>query len=122
MDRWEALFAFWNSFGVKAYEENSVPSDPANRPDFPYITYEAMVSPWNADVLMSASIWTRSTSWEQADGLSDEVENRIKDGYTIPYDGGIIVIYPNDPFAKHMGEPDDDLVKRVLLGPRYHFH
>lgn len=122
MDRWEALFAFWNSFGIEAFEENSVPTDPNTRPDFPYITYEAMVSPWNADVLMSASIWTRSTSWEEADRLSDEVENRIKDGYTIPYDGGIIVIYPNDPFAKHMGEPTDDLVKRVLLGPRYHFH
>lgn len=122
MDRWEALFAFWNSFGVEAFEENSVPSGPTNRPDFPYITYEASVSPWNADVLMSASIWTRSTSWEEADRIADTIEATIKNGYTQPYDGGIIWIVPNDPLSKHMGDPDDDMVKRNLFGVRYHFH
>ena len=88
----------------------------------PYITYEASVSPWNADVLMSASIWTRSTSWEEADRIADTIENTIKDGYTQPYDGGIIWIVPNDPLSKHMGDPDDDMIKRNLFGVRYHFH
>lgn len=122
MDRWSALYAFWSGFGVPAYEENSVPTDPNTRPDFPYITYEASVSPWNADVLMSASIWTRSTSWEEADRIADTIEGTIKNGYTQPYDGGIIWIVPNDPLSKHMGDPDDDMIKRNLFGVRYYFH
>ena len=121
MDRWSALYAFWSGFGVPAYEENSVPSG-VNRPDYPYITYEASVTPWDGDVLGSASIWTRSTSWEEADEIADLIENTIKDGYVQPYDGGMIYIVPNDPLSKHMGEPDDDMVKRNLFGVRYHFH
>lgn len=121
MDRWEALYAFWSQFGVTAYEENSVPTDPLTRPDFPYITYEASVSPWNADVLMSASIWTRSTSWEEADRIADVIEQTIKDGFVQHYDGGMIYIVPNDPLSKHMGDPDDDMIKRNLFGVRYYF-
>lgn len=121
MDRWQALYAFWSGFGVPAYEENSVPSG-SLAPSFPYITYEASVSPFDADVLMSASIWTRSTSWEQADEIADTIENTIKDGYVVPYDGGMIYIVPNDPLSKHMSEPTDDMVKRNLFGVRYHFH
>lgn len=121
MDRWQALYAFWSGFGVPAYEENSVPSG-VNEPSMPYITYEAAVSPWDADVLLSASVWTRSTSWEQADRIADAIENKIKGGFLVPYDGGMIFIVPNDPFSKHMNEPDDDMVKRVLIGPRYYFH
>lgn len=70
----------------------------------------------------SASIWTRSTSWEDADEIADLIENTIKDGYVQPYDGGMIYIVPNDPLSKHMAEPDDDMVKRNLFGVRYHFH
>lgn len=121
MDRWEALYAFWASFGVPAYEENSVPTGD-NRPNYPFITYEASVTPWNGDVLMSASIWTRSTSWEEADRIADLIEARIKDGYIQPYDSGLIYIVPNDPLSKHMAEPSDDMVKRNLFGVRYHFH
>lgn len=121
MDRWSALYAFWSGFGVPAYEENSVPSG-VNRPGYPYITYEAQVTPWDGDVLGSASIWTRSTSWEEADEIADLIENTIKDGYVQTYDGGMIYIVPNDPLSKHMAEPDDDMVKRNLFGVRYHFH
>ena len=50
------------------------------------------------------------------------IENTIKNGYTLPYDGGIIWIVPNDPLSKHMGDPDDDMIKRNLFGVRYYFH
>lgn len=122
VDRWEALYAFWSSFGVAAYEENSVPTDPDHRPDYPYITYEASVSPFDSDVLLAASIWTRSTSWEDADRIADAVEAKIRDGFVQPYDGGMIYIVPNDPLSKHTGDPDDDLIKRNLFGARFLFH
>ena len=36
MTKAAAIYQFWNSFGLTAYEENSVPTDAT----FPYITYQ----------------------------------------------------------------------------------
>ena len=43
MDRYEAQYAFWSSFGVPAYEQNSVPD--LDDLTFPYITFEAAATP-----------------------------------------------------------------------------
>ena len=40
MTKAAAIYQFWNSFGLTAYEENTVPDDAA----FPYITYQ-LVTP-----------------------------------------------------------------------------
>ena len=121
MDRYEAQYAFWSSFGVPAYEENTVPDE--DDITFPYITYEAVSSPWEGDALISASIWTRSTSWLQADTLADAVETALKDGGQIlHYDGGIIWMTAESPFAQNMGDPEDDRIRRKLLSCTLHFY
>ena len=99
MDRWEAQYQFWNSFGVPAYEVNSVPD--LDDVDFPYITYPAMSAPFNGDTVASPSIWTRTPSWLQADTLADEIERRLKTGgEVIRYSGGIIWVTAESPFAQ----------------------
>lgn len=114
MDRWEAQYSFWASFGVPAYEENSVPD--LDEVTFPYITYQAVTSPFDGDAMVNASIWTRSTSWLSADQLSDAVETRLKNGgATVPYTGGLLWYTAETPFAQNMGDPDDDRIKRKLL-------
>lgn len=120
MDRYEAQFNFWSSFGVPAYEQNAVPD--LKSVTFPCITYEAVATPWDGDAAVSASIWTRSTSWAAADALSDMIETAIKDGGQIlHYTGGMIWITPETPFAQSMGDPDDDRIKRKLLSVVLHF-
>lgn len=121
MDRWEAQYAFWSSFGVPAYEASSVP----DRDDvtYPYITYEGASAQFDGDVMRNASIWTRSTSWNTADTLADLIESRLKDGGSIiSYSGGMIWITAETPFAQSMGDPDDDRIKRKLLSVVYHFN
>lgn len=117
MDVWQALFSFWSSFGVPAYEENSVPD--ADEISFPYITYQAVRGGFGADTVASASIWTRSTSWLQADTLADaaleKLGGRSGGGYVQRHDGGGIWITAEDNFAQNMGDPDDDMIKRKLL-------
>ena len=121
MDRYEALHSFWASFSVPAYEENSVPD--LDSVTFPYITYEAMAAPFDGDVAASASIWTRSTSWQTADALADLIEERLKHGgHRLTYTGGLIWITPETPFARSMGDPADDRIKRKLLTVQYHFY
>lgn len=120
MDRWEAQYSFWSSFGVPAYEETSVP----DRDDiaFPYLTYSAVAAPFNGDVLANASIWTRSNSWLQADTISDLIEAALKNGgRVVNYNGGMLWITAEAPFAQSMGDPEDDKIKRKLLSVAVHF-
>lgn len=118
MDRWEAQYAFWSSFGVPAYEENSMPTGDL-RPAYPYITYQAAAGGFGADNFVNGSIWTRSGSWLQADTLSDAIEaklgGRSGGGFIIRYDGGGIWITAEDNFAQNMGDTEDNMIKRKLL-------
>lgn len=119
-DRWQALYDFWNSFGLPAYEENSVPDE--DKITFPYLTYQAAAARFGGNFAANASVWTRSTSWLEADTISDLIEARIKDGgQVIHYDGGMIWITAEDPFSQSMGDPDDDRIKRKVLRVVYHF-
>lgn len=120
VDRYEAQYSFWSSFGVHAYEENSVPD--VDEVEFPYITYQAVSSPFNSDVQVNASIWTRSASWLRADKLTDDIETSLKNGgKVVDYVGGIIWITADTPFSQSMGDPNDDQIKRKLISVTLHF-
>ena len=120
MDRFEAQHGFWSSFGVPAYEENSVPE--LNKVKFPYITYTAYLAGFDQDVAARASIWTRSSSWAGAEALVDEIDARLRNGGAIvPYDGGVLWVTQLSPFAQGMGDPADDKIKRMVLSVLLHF-
>ena len=59
MTKAAAIFNFWNSFDLTAYEENTVPTDAA----FPYITYQLVTDDFIGEVPATASLWYRSESW-----------------------------------------------------------
>ena len=118
MDKWQAQHEFWSSFGVPAYEEHSVPDGAP----FPRITYEAATSVFESLVSITASIWTRSTSWATADGLADEVERYIKSMECPVINGGRYRVYIGDTtFAQRMDDPSDDQIKRILLNVTFEF-
>ena len=120
MDKWEAQYKFWSGFGVPAYEQNSVPD--ADHVVFPYITYEAASSAFNEEAYPNASIYTRSTSWEEADRISDLIETRLKNGgYVIKYDGGGVWFTIRPPFSQSTGDPNDNMIKRKLISVTLHF-
>ena len=117
MDKFEAQYSFWASFGVPAYEENSVPD--VKEVTYPYITYETASGGFESEILVKANVWTRSTSWLAADTLSESILERLggRDGggVSLTYDGGAIWITPEDYFSYSMGDPDDDRIKRKVL-------
>ena len=120
MDKWQAQATFWSSFGVPAYEENSVPD--LNRVSFPYITYQSVSGPFGADQLVTASVWTEDYSWARANAISDAIEERLKHGgETVRYEGGGLWITAEDNFSQSMGDPDDDRIKRKLISVVLHF-
>lgn len=113
MNKAQRLQVFWESFGVPAYDENSVPDDVI----YPYITYSVVDDSLGNMVPLSASIWYRSSSWAEVESKKNEITKCIGEfGFlSLPVDGGYIFMTKGTPFAQRMRDPSDDLVKRMYL-------
>lgn len=112
MTKAAAIYQFWSSFGLPAYEENSVPSDAT----FPYITYQLVTDSFYTDVTISASLWYRSSSWVQINKKAEAISDRIGlGGILIQCDGGKIWIKRGAPFAQNMGDEADNLIRRKYI-------
>ena len=112
MTKAAAIYQFWSSFGLPAYEENTVPTDAA----FPYITYQLVTDSFDREVPVTASIWYRSESWTGINAKTEEISQTIsRGGKIIPCDGGAIWLKRGKTFAQSMGDESDDLIKRKYL-------
>ena len=124
MDKFEAQHAFWSSFSVPAYEENSVPDEPTLKElgVNQYITYQKANGIFGASAVINPRIWTRSESWNDADALELAVQQRLEKGdHRIFYSGGMIWATPEENFAQSIGDPDDPLIKGYRLAVRLQF-
>ena len=112
MTKAAAIYQFWNGFGLKAYEENSVPDDAT----FPYITYQLVTDSFDREVAATASLWYRSESWAAINAETEEISQKIsRGGKIIPCDGGAIWLKRGQPFSQNMRDESDDLIKRKYL-------
>ena len=118
MDEYQAQYNFWSSFGVPAFDETSVPDEDelAAMGVTDYITYQAMDSMFDDVAAVSASIWTRSTSWLRADTIAKTIKSRLENGgETITFDGGMLWFTAGTPLAQNMNDPEDDRIRRKYL-------
>lgn len=115
MTKIEALNKFFSSFGIPAYEENSVYAMD-KPPTFPYLTYEIKTDSFGEfDTNISFSLWYRSYLWVAADAKSTEISAAIgKVGKFVDYDGGSVLIMRSSPWAQYMGDDSDDAIKRIV--------
>ena len=112
MTKAAAIYQFWNSFGLTAYEENTVPDDAT----FPYITYQLVTDSFDREIPLTASIWYRSESWTGINAKTEEISQKIsRGGKIISCDGGAIWLKRGQPFAQSMGDESNDLIKRKYL-------
>lgn len=112
MDRTQALYNFWASFGLPAYDEQTVPDGAQT----PYITYETAAGDLFTQVALTASIWYRSNSWSAITQKMEQINDELGlGGKTIPFEGGILWIKRGTPFAQRVAEPNDDAVRRYFL-------
>ena len=112
MTKAAAIYKFWSSFGLTAYEENTVPTDAA----FPYITYQLVTDSFDREVQVTASLWYRSESWTAINAKTEEIGQKIsRGGKIISCDGGAIWLKRGQPFAQNMGDESDDLIKRKYI-------
>lgn len=116
MNKYQALQSFWSRFGWAAYNENTVPDDALERNGNKYITYEAATDSCGQELLLSASLWQRSTSWTEIHAKAEEIARYIETQFPpeIPVDGGFLKIRKASPFASDRAD-DDDTIRRVQM-------
>lgn len=112
MDRAQAIHKFWASFGIPAYDENTVPDNAK----LPYITYEVAIASFNdGDVPLTANVWYFGKSWEDITIKTDEISERIGfGGVDLITDTGYIWLKRRTPFAQRMSDNEDN-IRRMLI-------
>lgn len=110
MNKWNSQYAYWSSFGIPAYNEQTVPEDAV----MPYLTYQSVIGSLNGRMTVSGSLYYRGTSWAPIMQKVMEMEPFID--RQIPIDGGAVLIRkPVANFAQPMDVPGDSRVRRILL-------
>ena len=119
MTKGQAIQKFWESFGITAYDETSVPDDAP----FPYITYQVHTSSLDGLCITNASIWYRSYSWKEISEKTEEISKAIAQMFppSVKIDGGRLFITKGVPFAQRMRDESDDAIRRMLLNVNYEF-
>ena len=114
MDKYQAINDFFESFGLTAYEENSVPiGDDA--PAFPYITYALNTSYALDELLLPFSLWYRSTSQREINLKTADIAQAVGMSKVLTCDEGAVILRPGTPFAQGMSDDSDPMVKRKLI-------
>lgn len=116
MSKLQAINSFLSSFGLPAYEENSIYSTNAAKP-LPYITYGVSLDNYRGgERPLPISAWFVSASLEPLEIIQAKIAERVGiSGIVIPCDGGYIWIKRGTPFAQFMDDPSDKMIKRVLI-------
>ena len=115
MKKEQAIHQFWSGFGLKAYDEQTVPTGD-DAPAFPYITYEVITDSLGYPVALTGSLWYRSTSWTDITDKKDQIAEYIGYGHKIiKIDGGYMYLTRGTPFAQRMGDENDDMIRRIFI-------
>lgn len=116
MNKVQLLQSIWESFGIPAYDESSVPA----KATMPYITYNFASGDFGFPVSLNASVWYRSSSWKE---ISLKVENIIKAINSKPIytceDGAILVTLGNPNYIRTPDE--DDSVRHIVINYEVEF-
>jgi len=114
----EVLYNFWSSFGLPAYDENTVPDSAI----VPYITYETSDDFFGEDRSLSAILWYRSPSWVAITEKEQEIAEYIgRGGRMLAVDGGALWIKRGRPWAQRMPETSDRMIRRIVLNYEIEF-
>lgn len=115
MDKAQAIDKFWNSFGIPAFDQYTIPDDKRNV--FPRITYSVYMDNFDRPVVMNASLWYKSKSWKEITQKTDEISKAIEEAYPITkaIDDGRLYITKGTPWAQRMDDPEDDNIRRMYL-------
>lgn len=113
MNKWTALHTWFNSFGVKAYQEQT-----SKTAILPYIDYELAFGNIDTSPLsLTFSYRERSSDWEGCYLIAEQISADIgRWGKRLETDDGYIVIQRGFNFAQPMDDiSGDDTIRRMVF-------
>ena len=113
MSKASALYSWFSGFGITAYEESNVPSQPS----FPYLTYTYATGDFDSwEVPIIVNLFYRTESNTAIDAKSEEIYTRIgRGGVTFPVEGGAVWLKRGSPFSQALAEPSDANIRRRYI-------
>lgn len=115
MDKEQALHSFWSSFGLTAYDENTVPDNAMTANNGKYLTYNVATAALDEPIPLFANLWYKSASWAGITTKANEISEKIgRGGRLIPFEGGAIYLCRGTPFSQRMAD-DQDTIRRIYL-------
>lgn len=115
MDKEQALHQFWSSFGLTAYDENTVPDNALTTNGGKYLTYNVATASLDEPTPLYANLWYKSSSWAEITVKANEMSEAIgRGGAIVPFDGGYIWICRGAPFSQRMPD-EDDTIRRIYI-------
>ncbi len=114
MKKWEALYDFYSSFGIDAFEENSVPTG-RDKPNYPYVVYEVQQGGFDPDndTALSFTIVDKNDSFVPIYELADAIAATIGDGKIYELDNGYLKIRTGTPWAQNQRDNADNTIRRL---------
>ena len=102
------LKTFYSGFGLRAYQEGSVPDTDENGKPVkpPYITYSLSQPEWNEKASGFVRVWDRSTSNTFIIQKADEITRAIGTRKKIQLQGGYLIIWPETPLIQTQVDGD----------------
>lgn len=115
MNKEQALHQFWSSFGLTAYDENTVPDNALTVNGGKYLTYNVATASLDEPTPLYANLWYKSSSWAEITAKANEMSEAIgRGGAIVPFDGGYIWICRGVPFSQRMPD-EDDTIRRIYI-------
>ena len=112
LDKWSAQKVYWSSFGLPAYQENTVPDE--KRDKYPYLTFQMVNGQLGGTLTASANLYYKSTSWSAIIQEVNQMEKVVD--RQIFVEGGIMKVRkPLANFAQPASEQADKSIRRMLL-------
>lgn len=108
MTKAEALYNFFNSFGIDGYPETNVP----DKAKLPYLTYESRIGMVGENIAIAIQLWYKTESEAVPNAKVEEIAEAIGlGGIQIRHDEGSIWIKRGTPFAIAQNAETDNTIK-----------
>lgn len=113
MNKYQAIYQFWNSFGIPAFAVSAVPA----QEKFPYITYTLSEGDFmSGETSMTVDVYYRTDTETEPNQKVFEIAKEIGyGGKILPYDGGAIWVKKGSPWCQSVHDEDDEKVKHRYL-------
>lgn len=112
----QALSNWFAQFGLPVYLETDVPDEA----ELPYITIPLKVPEWDKKTSFHISVWYRTNSNQAMIAKGDQIAQAVGLGIEIPFTGGMIVLYPDNPLQQVMVDGDYRSIYMLFTINVYH--